>query len=87
MNTSVNMTNISAACVLARNNLFDPNDACSRAVQELSSNSGGAIIDLLTDNCPTRLNEYVNDCNDDNYEVSKQLISLMFYFSTTNVYY
>ena len=77
--TSVNMSNVSHSCRVATHNLFNSSDACTRAVQEFSSDPGSAIGVLLMDNCLVRLHEYVNDCGlDDDDEVSEQSISLMF---------
>ena len=65
----------SSLCNTAANNLFDIDDKCSRAVQEYLNNYNNSVIsDILVDNCPTRLCEYVNDCNQNNDRVSKQSI-------------
>ena len=68
---------MSTTCMTAANNLFDPNDTCSRAVEEFLNNNNSEIVNFLIDNCPTRLFEYVHDCNV-NGEVSKQSMWLTF---------
>ena len=72
-----NTTTMSITCMTATDNLFDPNDTCSRAVEEFLNNNNSEIVNFLIDNCPTRLFEYVHDCNV-NGEVSKQSMWLTF---------
>ena len=67
--------NRSSVCVTAENNLFGIDDTCSRAVEEYLNNYNDSVIsDILVDNCPIRLCEYVNDCNQNNDRVSEQSI-------------
>ena len=52
------------SCSDAEFNLFGRSDTCSRAVLEYLNNGSNVISDILTDNCPIRLCEYVSDCNE-----------------------
>ena len=68
----------SSSCTNATNNLFGPNDECSRAVQELfdsgnnddSSMISNMISYIFNDDCPARLNSYATACRMDDDRVS-----------------
>ena len=65
--------NTSSSCTNATNNLFGPNDECSRAVQELfdgGNNDSSMISYIFNDDCPARLYGYATVCRMDDDRVS-----------------
>ena len=59
-----NRTRNIPSCSDAEFNLFGRSDTCSTAVLGYLNNNESVISDILTDNCPIRLCEYVSDCNE-----------------------
>lgn len=76
--STLSLSNATSPCNSSAEDLFGPNDECSRAVRQIMNgtyNNNG--MDVFSGDCPIRLHFYVTRCrsNIDNEEVlSAQLI-------------